>query len=83
MINITRQNSLKKTKKARQKNTGKIFSENLFTILAKNPTERRQGGKFQFKMENPKELFQGKPMQSCRDENPIHIVPPAGFERGS
>ncbi len=42
---------------------------NLITVLAKNPMERRQGRKFQFKMweENPRELFQGKPTQSDWD----------------
>ncbi len=39
---------------------------NLITVLAKNSMERTQRGKLQFKMseENPRELFQGKPMQS-------------------
>ena len=56
----------------------------MINTISKNPMERRQGRKFQFKMweETPQNYLRENTRSQVATSNPIHIVHPVGFETG-
>ncbi len=58
---------------------------NLITVLTKNSMDRRQGWDFKFQCERktPENYSKENPRNQAGTENPIHIMPPVGFEPGS